>query len=139
MKEKLIALRNDIKEDFIGIRLGTFRFTKAEKVLATLSGALGAILMSAQGSFAASGYNYSIFQNIANEFSKIYTDFVLISTIIAAVCGAICLIGIMLPGGDEKKGYANAKKIIICWIALNALGAIFRFGTSLLSSTASEL
>lgn len=139
MNQKLVSLKEDIKADVLSIRYGTFRFTRGEKRLAGLSGAAGAFLMSAQSSFAAPAYNYSMFQNIATEFAKIYKDFVLISTIIAAVCAAICLISIMLPGGDEKKGYANLRKIGICWLALNALGAIFRFGTSLLSSSASDL
>lgn len=138
MNEKLANLKEDIKGDVRSLKCGTFRFTKSEKRLAGLSGAVGAVLMSAQNAFADS-YNYSMFSNIATEFSKIYKDFVLISTIIAAVCAAICLISIMLPGGDEKKGFSNLRKIAICWLALNALGAIFRFGTSLLSSSASDL
>ena len=138
MNQKFTELKKDFKSDLLGIRLGTFRFTKAERRLAGLSGAAGAFLMSAQSAFA-DPYNYSMFSNIAAEFTKIYKDFVLISTIIAAVCAAICLLSIMLPGGDEKKGYSNLRKIGICWLALNALGAIFRFGTSLLSSSASDL
>ena len=138
MKEKFVNLWKEMKGDIGSLKLGTFRLTGSEKRLAGISGVLGAFLMSAQNAFA-DPYNYSMFSNVAAEFSKIYKDFVLISTIIAAVCAAICLLSIMLPGGDEKKGYSNLRKIAICWLALNALGAIFRFGTSLLSSSASDL
>ena len=80
----------------------------------------------------------SIWTNVFNAISRIYSNLVLLATIIAATAAVIALLIRMISKNQRAVEEANSwlKRIAISYVLINAIGLMATFLEDLLSNTA---
>lgn len=116
------ALKKELYVTISKIATGdTTALSKSDRVAAVISGS-GAVLFCTAGTASAAK---SIIAQANTMLSTYYTKIAGIATLIAAFCLLIAVIWAMVsPGQGAQTPISWAKKIIICWILVLAIGGI---------------
>ena len=124
------TLNNTFVEALVDVQTGNLpTLSKSDKILYSLAGATGIIAYGASPAFAGSD-PFSTAENLLKTF---YGKLLTISTALAVFLSVVALIMAMVSMDEQesKRGTRWLKKIWICWVLINGLGAFVSIGQML--------
>ena len=125
------TLNNTFVEALVDVQTGNLpTLSKSDKILYSLAGVVGITAYGASPAFAGTGDPFSTAEGLLKTF---YTKLLTISTALAVFLSVVALIMAMVSMDEQesKRGTRWLKKIWICWVIINGLGAFVSIGQML--------